>query len=87
MSDKYNQKLIDHAKQSATDALKKTSRRVIQKAAKATGDFVGNKSANRITKLLKNSETVTNENDKEIPKEIYVSQEERQKIINNLILI
>ena len=32
-----------------------------------------------------NLETVTNEHDKEIPKEIYISQEERQKIINDLI--
>ena len=34
-----------------------------------------------------NSETVTNENDKEIPKERYISPEERQKIIDNLRLI
>ena len=32
-----------------------------------------------------NSETVTNENDKEIPKQRYISSEERQKIIDNLI--
>ena len=36
------------------------------------------------------SETVTNENDKkvykEIPKERYISSEERQKIIRNLII-
>ena len=31
-----------------------------------------------------NSETVTNENDKEIPKERYISPEERKKIIDNL---
>ena len=31
-----------------------------------------------------NSQTVTNENDKEIPKERYISPEERQKIIDNL---
>ena len=33
------------------------------------------------------SETVTNENDKEIPKERYISPEERQKIIDDLRLI
>ena len=38
----------------------------------------------KITKFSKNSETVTNENDKEIPKERYISPEERQKIIDNL---
>ena len=32
-----------------------------------------------------NSETVTNEHDKEIPKERYISLEKRQKIIDNLI--
>ena len=31
-----------------------------------------------------NSEAVTNENDKEIPKERYISPEQRQKIIDNL---
>ena len=44
----------------------------------------------KITKVSKNSlnnnsETVTNENDKEIPKKRYISLEERQKIIDNLI--
>ena len=44
----------------------------------------------KITKVSKklqqnNSKKVTSENDKEIPKEIYISPEERQKIIDNLI--
>ena len=44
----------------------------------------------KITKVSKNplknnSETVTNENDKEIPKKRYISPEERQKIIDSLI--
>ena len=43
--------------------------------------------ADKITKILKtseqnNSETVTNENNKEIPKERYISSEERHKIID-----
>ena len=33
-----------------------------------------------------NSETVTNEYDKEIPKERYISSEERQEIIDKLRL-
>ena len=35
---------------------------------------------------LNNSETVTNENDKKIPKQRYISPEKRQKIIDKLIL-
>ena len=58
-----------------------------QKTAEATGDLIGNKFAKRITKCSRNSETVTNENYKEIPKESYISPEERQKIIDNLRLI
>ena len=40
LSEKYSQKLLDHAKQSAIDAL---------------GEFIRNKIANRITKVSKNS--------------------------------
>ena len=50
----------------------------------------GNEVASKITKVSKNSqennsERVTNENDKETPKERYISSEERPKILDNLI--
>ena len=48
MSGKYSQKLLDHAKKSATDALKTSSIKLIQKTAEATGDLIGNKIANEI---------------------------------------
>ena len=88
---KYSQKLFDHAKKSATDALKTSSKGIIQKTAEVTGDLIGNKIADTITKVSKNSqqnnsETVTNEHDKEIPKERYISPEERQEIIDELRL-
>ena len=78
LSCKHRQKLLDRAKQSATDALKI----VIQKTTEAASDLFGNKIADRITKVSKTSaqnslEIVKNENDKEIPKEIYISPEER----------
>ena len=43
LSGKYSPKRLEHAKQSATDALKITLYRVIQKAAEATGDLIDNK--------------------------------------------
>ena len=46
----------DHAKQSAINALKTSSKRVIQKAAEATRDLIGNKIANIVTKVSKNSQ-------------------------------
>ena len=60
MSGKYSQKTLDHAKQSATDAFKTASKRVIKKKKKteATGDLIGNKTANKMKKVSKNSQQV-----------------------------
>ena len=55
LSGTCNQKPLDHAKQSSTDAVKTSSKRVIQKTAEATDNSIGNKSANKITKVSKNS--------------------------------
>ena len=44
------QKLLDHAKKSATDALKTSSKRVTQKRAEATGNLIGNKIDNAVAK-------------------------------------
>ena len=52
----------------------------------ATGDLIGNTIVNRITKVLNDSETVTNQHDKEMPKEIYISPEEMKEIIDELRL-
>ena len=62
--------------------------------------MIGNKIADAVAKSYEgkvakvtrnsqqnNSETITNENDKEIPKERYISPEKRQEIIDNLRLI
>ena len=65
---------------------------MIERTAETTGDLIRNKFANRITKVSKtsqqnNSETVTNEHDKEISNERYISSEERHKIIEDLKLL
>ena len=57
-TDKYSQKPLDHAKQSATDALGTASKRAIQKTAETTGDLISNKIAgikNFTTEYLRNS--------------------------------
>ena len=82
VSVKYNQKLLGNAKKSATDSRKASLKRIIQKIAEATSDLIGYKITDRIIKVSRNSqqnnsETVTNEHDKEIFKEKYVSPEER----------
>ena len=86
---KYSQKLLDHAKQSATDSFKTASKRGIQKTAEATGDLLGSKNADKITKVSRNSqhnnsETVTKDHDKEIPKkkDIYLRKKDFKSLMN-----
>ena len=52
LNSKYGQKILDHAKQSATDALKTSSKRAVQETAEATSDLFGNKIAVKIIRVL-----------------------------------
>ena len=82
-SGKYGQKLLDHAKQSATDLSKKA----IQKTAEATGNLVRNKVVDKITRVRKTSPEKNSEtNEEEILRERFIPPERRQKIIDDLRL-
>ena len=80
LSGKYSQKLLDHAKQSATDPLKTTSKRAIKKTAEATGGLIGIKLVDKVSKFSSilphiNLEAVTNEEesigfDRQIPNDL-----------------
>ena len=89
LKNKYGLKLADSAKKSATDGLKTASKRAIQETAEASGDLVGNFIADKITSISKKpaSESHSNAASNEIPKERYISPQERQKIIDELRLI
>ena len=47
--DKYDKKIIDTATKTGTDDAKTAFKQVIQKTAEATGDLIGNKTADKIT--------------------------------------
>ena len=83
LSNKYGTKLLDSARKSTADAIKTASKRAIQKTAEATGDLIGNKSADKITSKAKKP----NQQEADTPKEIYISPEKRQEIIDDLRLI
>ena len=89
LSNKYGQKLLDSAKKSTTDAIKTASKRPIQKTAEATGDLIGNKVADKITRVSKKSNNNNNNEDVELTthKKRYISPEERPQIINELRLV
>ena len=88
-SNKYSQNFVDRTKESETDAIKTALKRAIQKTAETTGDLIGNKIADTITsvsrkspKELHSKELPSNETNNEIPKERYISPQERQQIID-----
>ena len=87
MSNKYGKKLVDTVKKSATDAVKTASKRAIQETAEATGDLIGNKIADKITRV---SKKISNNNDDDDDVKLvthnkrYISPEERQQIIDEL---
>ena len=93
LSNKYGQKVLDSAKKSTTDAVRTASKRAIQKTAEATGDLIGNKSADRITNVSKKSAEKLQNNETEVdaeratPKKRYISPEEKQHIIDELRLV
>ena len=76
--ERYGKKLIDTATKTGIDAAKTASKRVVQKAAEATGDLIGNKIADKIISIGKTKEK-TNK-----PEEIYIPPEKRQQIIDDL---
>ena len=92
LSNKYGQKLLDNAKKSTTDAIKTASKRAIQKTTEATGDLIGNKTADKVISVSKKSAKELQNNETKVdvertsPKKRYISSEERQQIIDELRL-
>ena len=92
LSGKYSQKLLHHAKQSVTHALRTTWKYVIQKIVKATGDLIGNKIANRITNVSQNSQKIIHGQlqmkmiKKYLKRDIYLEEKDK-KLLIILILI
>ena len=79
---------IDNAERSATNAFSTSSKRVIQKTAEASGGLIGNKIANRITKVSKNSQqnnlkTIKKQQEKEILKKDTNLQKRDKKVLMN----
>ena len=91
---KYGKKLTDTAIKTGTDFATIAGKKIVHKSTEATGDFIGNKIADKIT-AKPSPKDVTSESKKphnedevinEIPKERYISPKESQKIIDELKL-
>ena len=79
LSKKYRKQLLDIATKTGLDALKIAPKKVVHKAAEATGEFVGKKIADKIVK----PNPISAENSRNV-EEIVISPEKREEIVNKL---
>ena len=79
---KYGKRLMDTVTKTGIEAAKTASKGVVRKTAEATGDFIGNKIAGKITSLGKTE----NKEKEEERQEIYIPPAKRQEIIYDLRL-
>ena len=87
VGNRYGKKLMDAATKTGLDAAKTASKRVVQKTAEATHDWIWNKIADKITSIGKSKEIPKEKpKTKEKPEEIYIPPEKRRQIIDDLRL-
>ena len=77
-SDKYSKSLMDKGIDLSKTFAKTAGKKILKETAKATGDLIGNKTADKITAKPHNEDKVNNER--------YISPKERQKNIDELKL-
>ena len=80
-SDKYSKSLMDKGIDLSKTFAKTAGKKILKETAKATGDLIGNKTADKITSASKKPH-----NEDEVNNERYFSPKERQKIIDELKL-
>ena len=81
-SDKYSKSLMDKGIDLSKTFAKAAGKKILKETAKATGDLIGTKTADKITAKPHNKDDVING----ITKERYISPKERLKIIDELKL-
>ena len=82
-SDKYSKSLMDRGIDVSKKFAKTAGKKILKETAKATGDLIDNKIADKITSASKISHGEVNN---ETLKERYISPKDRQKIIDELKL-
>ena len=81
-------KILDNSLSAGKDIAKIAGKKLLTKSAEATGDLIGNKIADRITKSARNKEHDRKEDDRiiEETQEIIIPPEKREQIIRDLKL-
>ena len=83
---KYGNKLLDNSISAGKDFAKIAGKKVLTKSAEATGDMIGNKIADRITKSTKDKAQKEDDRKMEETQELIIPPEKREQIIKDLKL-
>ena len=83
---KYVKKILDNSLSAGKDFAKIAGKKVLTKSAEATGDLIGNKIADRITKGSRNKAQKEDDRIMEETKELIIPPEKREQIIRDLKL-
>ena len=83
-SNKYGRKMLDKSIDTSKDFAKIAGKKVLHKSAEATGEMIGNKVADRITKSSRNKAQKQDDRKMEETQEIYIPPEKREEIIRDL---
>ena len=86
MKKKYVQKILDNSFSAGKDFAKIAGKKVLTKSAEATGDLIGNKIADRITKSTRNKAQKEDDRIMEETLEILIPPEKREQTIRDLKL-
>ena len=86
MKKKYGKKILDNSLSASKDFAKIAGKKVLTKSEKATGDLIGNKIADRITKSARNNEHTEDDRIMEETQEIIIPPEKREQITRDLKL-
>ena len=83
---KNGKKILDNSLSARKDFAKIAGKKVLTKSAEATGDLIGNKIADRITKSTRNKAQKEDDRIMEETQEILIPPEKREQIIKDLKL-
>ena len=80
MSDKYGRKILDKSMDAGKDFAKIATKKVLHKSAEATGEMIGNKIADRITKSSRNNAQKEDDRIMEETQELIIPPEKREQL-------
>ena len=78
MKKKYGKKILDKSIDAGKDFAKIAGKKVLTKSAETTGDLIGNKIADRITKSSRNKEQKEDDRIMEETQELIIPPEKRE---------